>query len=424
MVRRVWSTGNLLQRDNRGVIKLIPKNEERFLLKNWRPITLLTAGRARWEAEDGILLIPINKVHGSLLLTRMLLTWNKIRALLSWDDNCGELPQHLTILQDGMLSRAGGETWRQRLAYNGIFLKEEEYVRLQRIEEWICAKTLVGKKLHELDGWIWKDDATPFRWEYKTQDWIKKIWKERDFTGYLNSKWRREDSNETWNRRWRLLWVAKVSYRRKIWIWRFLQRGYFTGTRGKGWAADLRKCYWCGQADETLEHMAWECSGLRRRKQDLKDVGLIPMAATSAMTWLDTALSSSGRDPSLLQGFGVYLAKTWEERNNLRFQNKRRRLPTLPLLKQVLIEIESFLGPRSSDRTFQLCTTAKATVAGWILTFTRNRQTQETESAGSDESIPLLQSDAQEVELTQESTAAARWQLPWETTGSHTLPLR
>ncbi|KAL3691828.1 hypothetical protein R1sor_005479 [Riccia sorocarpa] len=42
MVKRVWSTGNLLQKDNRGVIKLIPKNSDKYLLKNWRPITLLT----------------------------------------------------------------------------------------------------------------------------------------------------------------------------------------------------------------------------------------------------------------------------------------------------------------------------------------------------------------------------------------------
>ncbi|KAL3689374.1 hypothetical protein R1sor_015683 [Riccia sorocarpa] len=43
MVRRVWHTRKLLQRDNRGVIKLLPKNDEIFWLQNWRPITLLTS---------------------------------------------------------------------------------------------------------------------------------------------------------------------------------------------------------------------------------------------------------------------------------------------------------------------------------------------------------------------------------------------
>ncbi|KAL3689287.1 hypothetical protein R1sor_015596 [Riccia sorocarpa] len=42
MVRQVWRLGRILRRDNRGVIKLIPKAEDLELLKNWRPITLLT----------------------------------------------------------------------------------------------------------------------------------------------------------------------------------------------------------------------------------------------------------------------------------------------------------------------------------------------------------------------------------------------
>ncbi|KAL3689266.1 hypothetical protein R1sor_015575 [Riccia sorocarpa] len=44
MIRKVWTAKKLLNRDNRGLIKLIPKNEDRFSnwLTNWRPITLLT----------------------------------------------------------------------------------------------------------------------------------------------------------------------------------------------------------------------------------------------------------------------------------------------------------------------------------------------------------------------------------------------
>ncbi|KAL3695955.1 hypothetical protein R1sor_010031 [Riccia sorocarpa] len=42
MVRKVWRSSMLLSKDNRGIIKLIPKADALFLLKNWRPITLLT----------------------------------------------------------------------------------------------------------------------------------------------------------------------------------------------------------------------------------------------------------------------------------------------------------------------------------------------------------------------------------------------
>ncbi|KAL3687300.1 hypothetical protein R1sor_013609 [Riccia sorocarpa] len=42
MVCFFWSKRKLLKKDNRGVIKLIPKEGNRFLFTSWRPITLLT----------------------------------------------------------------------------------------------------------------------------------------------------------------------------------------------------------------------------------------------------------------------------------------------------------------------------------------------------------------------------------------------
>ncbi|KAL3679560.1 hypothetical protein R1sor_022516 [Riccia sorocarpa] len=42
MVQGFWDKKKLIGKDRKGVIKLIPKNERKHLLKNWRPITLLT----------------------------------------------------------------------------------------------------------------------------------------------------------------------------------------------------------------------------------------------------------------------------------------------------------------------------------------------------------------------------------------------
>ncbi|KAL3696469.1 hypothetical protein R1sor_010545 [Riccia sorocarpa] len=41
MMRFVWSRKSISERDSKGVIKLLPKNEETHRLKNWRPITLM-----------------------------------------------------------------------------------------------------------------------------------------------------------------------------------------------------------------------------------------------------------------------------------------------------------------------------------------------------------------------------------------------
>ncbi|KAL3683873.1 hypothetical protein R1sor_001895 [Riccia sorocarpa] len=42
MVQGLWDKKRLIGKDRKGIIKLIPKNNMKHLLKNWRPITLLT----------------------------------------------------------------------------------------------------------------------------------------------------------------------------------------------------------------------------------------------------------------------------------------------------------------------------------------------------------------------------------------------
>ncbi|KAL3683131.1 hypothetical protein R1sor_001153 [Riccia sorocarpa] len=42
MVQCFWDRKRLTRKDSKGVIKLIPKNDRKQLLQNWRPITLLT----------------------------------------------------------------------------------------------------------------------------------------------------------------------------------------------------------------------------------------------------------------------------------------------------------------------------------------------------------------------------------------------
>ncbi|KAL3687986.1 hypothetical protein R1sor_014295 [Riccia sorocarpa] len=42
MVRSFWTRKSLLHKDSRGCIKLLAKNDERHLIKNWRPITLMS----------------------------------------------------------------------------------------------------------------------------------------------------------------------------------------------------------------------------------------------------------------------------------------------------------------------------------------------------------------------------------------------
>ncbi|KAL3695071.1 hypothetical protein R1sor_008722 [Riccia sorocarpa] len=223
MVKRVWSTGNLLQKDNRGVglnhdgiddleklcrqflwgwsddgtpkssliawerlaqarnfggMGWVPLKVKAQALQVRRVVQIITGentewiqlarslvlrtlrrgqyqrDRVQWKTEDGIILSPINKVRGSKLLSR-----------------------------------------------RGIFMEEVDNVRLQQIEEWVCSKELVGKKLHEAAGWRWRDNVEAFKWEQPTKFWIGKLLLAKDFSEYLNGKWGITDSQQSWARR-------------------------------------------------------------------------------------------------------------------------------------------------------------------------------------------------------------------------------
>ncbi|KAL3701200.1 hypothetical protein R1sor_019222 [Riccia sorocarpa] len=225
--------------------------------------------RAQWTAEDGLILMAIPKGKGSALLSRMIRSWNRIRNMLTWDETCRELPCHLTIMQNG--------NWRARLALSGFFLEEADVTRLETIEDW------------------------------------------RN-TEYVNEKWRAANSKEVWSTRWQKLWVAPVAYRRKIWIWKMVQWGIFTGSKRKTWSAEDKMCKWCGVPEETIDHALWDFQYLTRRKIELREVGLIPPICHTLLRWLDAALGRATDNTSWLTGFGLYMTQVWKERNDLRFR--------------------------------------------------------------------------------------------------------
>ncbi|KAL3695072.1 hypothetical protein R1sor_008723 [Riccia sorocarpa] len=145
--------------------------------------------------------------------------------------------------------------------------------------------------------------------------------------------------------------------------------------------------------------------GLSRRQDELKEIGVMPPQVGSILNWLDFALTKAAEDTSFLFGFGVYIARSWEERNKLRFQNRRSRLPTRALLQQIFKEIDALPQKRISDSALQITTTARNAVGNWILTWSRRQQNQRcqgtdgedyTQGAPSRSSAAVAERDSEE----------------------------
>ncbi|KAL3699897.1 hypothetical protein R1sor_017919 [Riccia sorocarpa] len=244
----------------------------------------------QWRLEDSVLLLKITKVTGSATLSRMFKAWSKMRHRIHWDKECTEIPAHLTIAQ----------AWRDRLAAKGLFPEEEEVVRIQELEYWLSGKALTPITLLQTKGWKWNSDNLGVRWDGELKEWSKRPEDNRDFSDYLNEKWHSQETTNTWSQRWRKLWAAPVSYRRKIWIWRFMQRGYYLNSRGAGKTEEEKRCLICGFARETVEHTFWACTRLQRRMTELQTCGVLQHTGAELIVWLDSALDVAQQDSQVL----------------------------------------------------------------------------------------------------------------------------
>ncbi|KAL3693024.1 hypothetical protein R1sor_006675 [Riccia sorocarpa] len=330
--------------------------------------------RRQWCVEDALLLTSVNKINGSRTLTWMLAAWNRMRKKKRWDDTCKENPDHLTVNQSIYLIHWGNA------AESGQFPDELEKRHIQYLEGWLRAKTLVRKSLLSLDGWKWESDGKKVNWGMATKEWATRVGDRKEFSAYLNSKWGVNDTEQDWKTCWTRLWSAAVHHHKKTWIWHWVQRGYFTGSRGKGWGDDLRKCQRCGSAEETLDHAFWSCSRLQRRLEGLEACGGIPPGCSSMLEWLDKVLEVSKNDTSGLWLFGVYIITTRAERNDLKFNGKRIVHPVHLLLRRTSLEIEAYPNKRAAEKQLDIARRAKSSVQGWMQTAARHAQCHSDEA--------------------------------------------
>ncbi|KAL3684275.1 hypothetical protein R1sor_002297 [Riccia sorocarpa] len=259
----------------------------------------------------------------------------------------------------------------------GVYPEELDKRKIQSIEVWAKSKSLVRRELHEVGGWRWASDNAEVVWEMGTKDWLVRLATRKHFTDYLNDKWDRSDTRQEWQKRWIGVWNAAIHQRKKVWTWRFLQKGYFTGSRGKGWSDERKRCPRCNEGEETFLHTFWTCRRVRRRIQELRSRGIIPEGTGSLIQWLDLAIQHSKEDSSYLWAFRLYITTTWTDRNNAKFRGQRSHRPIDLFLQQLNLEIEAFPHPNTSERQFEITWKAKTRVQGWISTAARERYRQE-----------------------------------------------
>ncbi|KAL3680914.1 hypothetical protein R1sor_023870 [Riccia sorocarpa] len=158
--------------------------------------------------------------------------------------------------------RSGG--WRNRLVTEQVYPEEDILIVLEQEETWLLRHKMEDKAIKTLKGWKWRGEGSDFKWFRCTRDWIRFLEKQKDFSDVMDEKWSWQSILLSWKQRWGNLWDATMTYRRKMWLWKLLQRGYFTNSRAREMGHSGGECQACETQLETIEHVFWECRRLQR----------------------------------------------------------------------------------------------------------------------------------------------------------------
>ncbi|KAL3697774.1 hypothetical protein R1sor_011850 [Riccia sorocarpa] len=228
--------------------------------------------------------------------------WIKVRRRLTLDTTGWQLPQTTTIKQAELLIKhywtgrqfntrtvwptlkklrigtlldlvkPGGDWININLALEtrGENVTEAQRVEIEGFQEWLNRVKLERIQLQNSTSWRWKDKPGIWKgWTLSSATWTSLL-RQKNPPEDLTSRWPQDTTILSWKDRWRLLWNKDDTLRCKVWIWRLLRKGFFTGARAVKMKVSTENCKRCQIDLESITHLFWDCREPKKLWQTLK----------------------------------------------------------------------------------------------------------------------------------------------------------
>ncbi|KAL3693273.1 hypothetical protein R1sor_006924 [Riccia sorocarpa] len=141
----------------------------------------------------------------------------------------------------------------------GINLTQEQRMEIKNMEDWMRTIKIGEHNLQASPSWRWRGREDKWTgWTQPTKIWAQMCWVEGTPED-LSHRWHEGSTGLTWQSRWSLLWGNGDLPKVKLWAWRILKKGFFTGSRAIKMGVDFSNCKRCNLAVETITHMLWDC---------------------------------------------------------------------------------------------------------------------------------------------------------------------
>lgn len=337
---------------------------------------------AGYSLDDRILLGHINSFKGMRYTAGLWNSWITLRTHLSlhFGDEvvpgrwriCDLIEAHceLSRLQSNdrirlttLLSRLGvrqiGDINRQE--WSNLVDRERRLARIRgvspedRFSLFLFLDTVLTSRSIETNSsvwacnWRWRDsEKTPRKFSIPNHRIYALLDDHGNDTERLNRHWRIADPGDTWAKRWDSLWKSDLHFRAKVFIWRILAQGLYTGARAGYLGHDVH-CLVCRDQVESSIHLFAEC---KHASKVWKGQSAYYRGTGSNLNFpdpmdlikeLDDALRRQPRCTAKLFIMYHVLWDLWTERNKQIFEGRPRK------------HLPSHMSQLAEDSLFALC---------------------------------------------------------------------
>ncbi|KAL3688149.1 hypothetical protein R1sor_014458 [Riccia sorocarpa] len=218
-------------------------------------------------------------------------------------------------------------------------LKMMRVTKLRELSEWMGAENDQIVQLADPLRWSWDPDDTKPRttWNRSIQEWKKELQPEYKLREKMNASWGLSWDTKKWMDLRRGLWKACLAPRDKIWLWKILNKGFFTLECSATMEIGSPTCTRCGNGTENIKHMFLFCKRTAITWNHLDDVYKRNtgkgMQGTSLPSLLEYSVKPENIAVLILLAF--HTRYTWKDRCKKVYEGRDNPTPPTVILQEV-----------------------------------------------------------------------------------------
>ncbi|KAL3678616.1 hypothetical protein R1sor_021572 [Riccia sorocarpa] len=347
-----------------------------------------TRRRRQWSAAEAMLLNPLMHIRYSKTTAMLMECWRAANKALRFEgpvlvilatltiDQLFELLRRYTSRSDLcypqakawfrkigvnclMQLKTGDGNWsslHQLAAFRRTEVSDEMNCYLNRFQTFLSHVNTDVSKLEDSPSWCWETGGSLLRgWSHSSITWRSILSSSETPDISWQERWDDSETRINWESRWKLLWSSKVATSAKVWLWRVMRRGFFTGKKALTIGVSEGHCPRCSNVVESFEHVFWSCPKVWRRWNILIRASENTRARLtrphSLLGLIDCVLTVKDSSLAPLILLAEITQATWADRAGKIFRRDNSFRPLLPILVSCEATLTFYSSQKGSEVT-------------------------------------------------------------------------